>query len=86
MHGRLVEGDLRLLPLDAGSQHLVWACASLLHLPKQQLPAALAEARRVLAPGGVLAVTMKAGTSERYGARRNTKGSMAPPDAAQSGG
>jgi ubiquinone/menaquinone biosynthesis C-methylase UbiE len=66
VHGRLVEGDLRLLPLDAGSQHLAWACASLLHLPKQQLPAALAEARRVLAPGGVLAVTMKAGTSEGF--------------------
>jgi ubiquinone/menaquinone biosynthesis C-methylase UbiE len=66
VHGRLVEGDLRLLPLDTGSQHLAWACASLLHLPRQQLPAALAEARRVLAPGGVLAVTMKAGTSEGF--------------------
>lgn len=66
VHGRLVEGDLRLLPLDTGSQHLAWACASLLHLPKQQLPAALAEARRVLAPGGVLAVTMKAGTGEGF--------------------
>ena len=66
VHGRLVEGDLRLLPLDTGSQHLAWACASLLHLPKQQLPAALAEARRVLVPGGVLGVTMKAGTSEGF--------------------
>ena len=49
VHPRLVEADLRLLPLATGSQHLTWACASLLHLPKQQLPAALAEARRVLA-------------------------------------
>ena len=37
VHGRLVEGDLRQLPLDTGSQHLAWACASLLHLPKPQL-------------------------------------------------
>jgi ubiquinone/menaquinone biosynthesis C-methylase UbiE len=66
VHARLVEADLRLLPLDTGSQHLTWACASLLHLPKQQLPAALAEARRVLAPGGVLALTMKAGTTEGF--------------------
>ena len=71
VHGRLVEGDLRLLPLDTGSQHLAWACASLLHLPKQQLPAALAEARRVLAAGGVLAVTMKAGTSEGFEPNRS---------------
>jgi ubiquinone/menaquinone biosynthesis C-methylase UbiE len=71
VHGRLVEGDLRLLPLDTGSQHLAWACASLLHLPKQQLPAALVEARRVLAPGGVLAVTMKAGTSEGFEPNRS---------------
>jgi ubiquinone/menaquinone biosynthesis C-methylase UbiE len=49
VHARLVEADLRLLPLATGSQHLTWACASPLHLPKQQLPAALAEARRVLA-------------------------------------
>ena len=77
VHGRLVEGDLRLLPLDAGSQHLVWACASLLHLPKQQLPAALAEARRVLAPGGVLAVTMKAGASEGF--EPNTSETWAEP-------
>ena len=66
VHARLVEADLRLLPPDTGSQHLTWACASLLHLPKRQLPAALAEARRVLAPGGVLALTMKAGTIEGF--------------------
>jgi ubiquinone/menaquinone biosynthesis C-methylase UbiE len=71
VHGRLLDGDLRLLPLDTGSQHLAWACASLLHLPKQQLPAALAEARRVLAPGGVLAVTMKAGTTEGFEPNRS---------------
>jgi ubiquinone/menaquinone biosynthesis C-methylase UbiE len=71
VRGRLVAGDLRLLPLDTGSQHLTWACASLLHLPKQQLPATLAEVRRVLASGGVLAVTMKAGASEGFEPNRS---------------
>lgn len=43
----------------------VWACASLLHLRKVELPDALARLWRSLRPGGVLYVSFKLGDGER---------------------
>lgn len=43
----------------------VWACASLLHLRKAELPDALARLWRSLRPGGVLYVSFKLGDGER---------------------
>lgn len=63
---RLVHGDARALPFQAGSFDAAWCMASLLHLPKANLPVALAETRRVLRPGGVLVVTLKAGKGEAW--------------------
>jgi ubiquinone/menaquinone biosynthesis C-methylase UbiE len=37
----------------------VWACASLLHLPRDIMPRALAECRRILRPGGILFLGVK---------------------------
>lgn len=44
----------------------VWACASLLHLPPDQLPDALARLARALVPGGIITVSFKQGQSPRY--------------------
>lgn len=43
----------------------VWACASLLHLPQQQIPQALAALWQALKPGGVLYVSFKRGEGQR---------------------
>ena len=43
----------------------IWACASLLHLPSQQIPQALATLWRALKPGGVLYVSFKRGEGQR---------------------
>lgn len=44
----------------------IWAMASVLHLPKNQLDTALAEFFRVLKPEGILYLSVKQGVGERY--------------------
>ena len=58
-------GDLRALPFADGCFDGVWACASLLHLPRGGMPRALAELRRVLR-AGVLYLSVKEGEGERW--------------------
>jgi 2-polyprenyl-3-methyl-5-hydroxy-6-metoxy-1,4-benzoquinol methylase len=43
----------------------VWACASLLHVPRAELPQVMRRRRNALVPGGVLWMSFKCGTSER---------------------
>lgn len=43
----------------------IWACASLLHLPQQQIPQALCQLWQALKPGGVLYLSFKRGEDQR---------------------
>jgi len=43
----------------------VWACASLLHVPRADLPAAVRRLRDALLPGGILWMSFKYGAQER---------------------
>ncbi len=60
----LIRGDLAWLPFRPASFAAIWACASLLHLPKARIIFALNEARRVLVPDGLLFLSVKSGTGE----------------------
>jgi SAM-dependent methyltransferase len=53
--------DMRELPAADGSLAGIVAFYSVIHLPAGQVPAALAEFRRVLAPGGALLIAMHGG-------------------------
>jgi len=64
--GHFVRLDLRHLPFVNGSFTGVWACASLLHLPREQMAPALCELARLLLPGGVLFLGMKRGHGEDW--------------------
>ena len=44
----------------------IWCCASLLHVPKEELPAVFINLQNALKPNGVLYVSFKYGTSERF--------------------
>ena len=64
--GRVVQGDLRALPLRSGSVDGVWSCYALLHLDGPGLAQALAEAVRVLRPGGALGLVLAAGEGSEH--------------------
>lgn len=56
--------DMRTLSFDLGSFAGIWSCASLLHLPKVDVPATLQLRQQLLQSGGVIFVGVKAGTGE----------------------
>jgi len=64
----LIQGDLIRLPFRKGSFDGVWACASILHIPKAGLSTALAESKRVLRTDGILFLSLKAGVGEKIDA------------------
>jgi 8-oxo-dGTP pyrophosphatase MutT (NUDIX family) len=61
----LVQADARALPFANGTLDGIWACASLLHLPKVELPGALVEIHRALGHGHVCLV-LKQGEGESW--------------------
>lgn len=74
--GRVAQGDLRCLPLGGGSLDGIWCCAALLHVPHGQTMAVLREMRRVLRPGGHLALVTALGHGARLEAVPYAPGSQ----------
>jgi SAM-dependent methyltransferase len=63
----LVRADLRLTPFASDRFDGIWACASLLHLPRAGFAPTLAEVIRLLRqPGGVLYLALKGGQGEQW--------------------
>ncbi|MBV1848894.1 class I SAM-dependent methyltransferase [Catellatospora tritici] len=62
----LVQADMLALPLSAGAVDGIWAIASLLHLPRELAPRAIAEFARVLRSGGQLWLTVAEGEGEGF--------------------
>ena len=63
--GRLVQADLRALPLADGTLDGIWCSAALLHVPDDDTPTVLGEIGRVLRPGGWLALVTALGEGSR---------------------
>jgi ubiquinone/menaquinone biosynthesis C-methylase UbiE len=61
-----IQADMRALPLADGALGGIVALYSLIHIPSAELPAVLAELRRVLQPGGRLLVSFHRGTETRH--------------------
>lgn len=63
-HTPVVVADMRAIPFAEAAFDGVWASASLLHLPRADLPVALREIKRVVKPGGLLFASVKTGTGD----------------------
>lgn len=61
-----VRADLRALPLPDAVLDGVWCVAVLLHIPRDLVPGALAELRRVLKPGGSGVIAIAEGEGEAW--------------------
>ncbi len=64
--GKFVQANMLSLPFAAEAFAGVWACASLLHLPRATIMLALAEMHRVLAPDGALFLGVQRGNGEDW--------------------
>lgn len=60
----LCQMEMRQLGFATGRFAGVWCNAAILHLPKQQVPDALKEIARVLAPGGLFSLSVQKGHGE----------------------
>ena len=70
--GQRAQADIRQLPFQPDCLAGVWACASLLHLDRDQLVPAVSDIRNVLVSSGAFFVSLKYGSGEgwetsRYG-------------------
>jgi SAM-dependent methyltransferase len=64
--GARVQADMRQLPFRANAIAGVWACASLLHLDREEFVPSVLGIRNVLVPSGVLFVTLKHGAGATW--------------------
>jgi len=65
-HGALVQMNMCQIGFRDSCFDGAWGSASLLHLPKLTVPAALKEFQRVLKPGGMLVLGIQEGNSESW--------------------
>lgn len=66
--------DITSLPVAQSCFAGIWMCASLVHVPTNRHPAVLRDSLRALMPGGVLAVSMKAGDRDELAAQGSAQG------------
>ncbi|MDF3301765.1 class I SAM-dependent methyltransferase [Streptomyces tropicalis] len=62
----VVQADMRALPVATESFDAMWCAAALLHVPRPDVPDALAEFTRVLRPGGHLLTSVAEGDGELW--------------------
>jgi mutator protein MutT len=51
---------------EVGQYDAIWACASLLHVPKTDIPVVISKLVNALRPGGIMYISFKQGNAERW--------------------
>lgn len=65
-HGPVVQGELAALPLGRESIGGVWASRSLVHLPRTEVPMALADIHRIMRTGATASMWLFEGDEEAW--------------------
>ncbi|MBN1157540.1 class I SAM-dependent methyltransferase [Candidatus Woesearchaeota archaeon] len=65
VHVEIKKMDMRKIDLGDESFDGIWCCASLIHLPKKDVPVVLKEFHRVLKKDGIVYISVKEGEGER---------------------
>jgi ubiquinone/menaquinone biosynthesis C-methylase UbiE len=65
-NAEFINQDLRKINFPENSFDGIWACASLLHLKHHEIPPVLSTFFKILKPGGVLLILVKAGTTDKF--------------------
>jgi ubiquinone/menaquinone biosynthesis C-methylase UbiE len=65
-NAEFINMDLRKMDFPDNKFDGIWACASIIHLKRVEIPPVLATFFRILKPGGVLMVMVKAGTRDEF--------------------
>jgi len=63
---RVVVADIRYVPLVSGCLDGIWSSASLLHIPREDVPSTLTGWAGCLRPGGVLGLSTSLGSGEGW--------------------
>ncbi|RLI99212.1 MAG: class I SAM-dependent methyltransferase [Candidatus Aenigmatarchaeota archaeon] len=71
---KFIKMDMRKLEFPENTFDGIWACASFLHIPKKDAKNTLLEFRRVLKPKGLLYLSVKQGTEEKFVKKEEYKG------------
>ena len=64
--GNFIQADMRIVPFASAQFDGVWMCASLLHIPRRQAAAVMAQVYRVMGWGSVLYIAVKQGNGENW--------------------
>ncbi len=68
-----LQGDMRTLPFTAEAFNGAWVCASMLHIPRNEVPGVLAGIWRILKPGGTIYLALKEGQGELWDSRKGQR-------------
>ena len=66
--------DMRKLDFPETTFDGIWACASFLHVPKEDAKNTLLGFRKILKPAGLIYLSVKAGTEEKFVQKEEYKG------------
>jgi len=73
-NAKFIQMDMRKIDFPENTFDGIWACASFYHIPKKDAKNTLLGFRKVLRPAGLMFISIKAGTEEKFVQKEEDKG------------